>query len=466
MLSPIRRSLDRPPGSTVEVWVAIGCIPALALLAFAATSRTVAIMLVLVAIAFAGVVGVRHRWGATICLAPVFLLPVTVMTTLPAVGILHWRFILAVITAALATSYWRHGAGRPKLNPWSLGAVGFLFVALLALGEHNHVSLQESVSLPLFAYSGLIVGQCLLRHPASIRAIALLAVPLATLAILEALGLEDVWSTAFHANAHAAIAEAHNATRSIASFGHPLIAGACLMATGLILLSIRERLTTASGIICIVAAVTTVSRSALLGGALGITLFALQPRDHRIRTVAIATALALSIIAVVSLIPALQRSVENRVLGLNQSQLLHQESVRTHSLSIIKNEFDVDPGRLFIGGGVGYSTQLLTARGGNAAGYDIFDNEYITMMYDGGLFVVLVVFALLLMASIDASRVARRNALPALAALAVVMYFVDGMEWPSLSFVTWMAIGLFTTVPWMAPSGLLRVRDRTFATAT
>jgi O-antigen ligase len=211
-----------------------------------------------------------------------------------------------------------------------------------------------------------------------------------------------------------------------------------------LLLSVRERPTTVAGIICIVAAVTTVSRSTLLGGALGIVLFALQTRGSRLRIVAITIVLVLSALVVVNSVPALKRSFDQRVLDINQSQVSRQESVRVNSLSIFKDELNVNPSRILLGGGVGYSTKLLTERGGNAAGYDIFDNEYITMMYDGGFIVVLCVFGLLAVAVIKSGKLGRQQGLPALAAVAVVMYFVDGMEWPSLSVVAWMAIGLFT----------------------
>jgi hypothetical protein len=443
MSSTISHSQARLRPWTPAAWIAIFIIPLGVLLGLAACSRTGTILITLAVVALICAVGVRHQWGTAICIAPVFLFPVTDITSLSNVGSIHWRLILAIVSAVLATSYWRQGAGRPNLNAWSFAAVGFLSIALLVLGARTQASIQNALSLALFAYSGLIVGQCL-RHPATIRAIAILTVPLAALAILEALGLENLWGTLLHANAYIGPAIAHNAHRSDASFGHPLIAGACLMATGLLLLSARERLMTVSGIICMFAAVTTVSRSALLGGALGITLFALQARGRRMRIVAVVTVLVLSMIVVVNSVPALQRSVEKRITGLSQGELSKQETVRTNSLAIFGNEINVDPDRLLIGGGVEYSVAVLTARGGNAEGYNIFDNEYITMMYDGGLLVVLVVFFLLIIAAATSSPVARRNALPALAALVVVMYFVDGMESPSLSFMTWMVIGFFT----------------------
>lgn len=426
-----------------EAWAAAGIFPLCVLLGLAVSTRRGAIFVIVIVLATIATLGVRHRWGSVICLTPVFLFPVTVMTRLPSAGALHWRFILASVTATLVTIYWLQGARRPKLNQWSLAAVGFLFISLLVLGRRTGISLQDSASLPLFAYSGLIIGQCL-RDSTAIRALAFLAVPIAGLAILEAVGLENVWGIVFHANAYTGSLAATGTTRSTTSFGHPLIAGACLTATGLLLLSLRERLLTISGVICIVAAVTTVSRSALLGGTLGILLFTLQARGHRMRTVAIAIALALSVFLAVESIPSLKRSFDSRIVGLNQTTLIKQESVRTNSFSIIKDEFNDNPNRLFIGGGVGYSVKLLTARGGNAAGYNIFDNEYITMMYDAGLFVVLVVLALLVRASASASRDSRRRALPTLAALVVVMYFVDGMNWPSLGLLTWIAIGFFT----------------------
>jgi hypothetical protein len=425
-----------------SIWTALGVIVSSVLLGLAAASGVGAILVVLALVISIAIAGVRHRWGSAICLAPVFLLPVTTMPSLPNVGPIHPLLILAIASAGLTTLYWRWGAGKPKLNPWTLTAVAFLGVALLGLGLRSGLnSLQEAVGLAMFAYTGVIVGQCL-RDPVAIKAIAYLAVPIAILALLEAIGLQNLWATLLHADKFAS--STNMAIRSTASFGHPLIAGACLVATGLLLLSIRKRATTVAGIICIVAAATTVSRSTLLGGALGIALFALQTQGRRVRIVATAVVLVLSALIVINSIPELKQSFDSRVLHINRSQIAQQASVRSNSLAIFKKELHVNPHRLLIGGGAGYSTKLLTSIGGNIDGYNIFDNEYITMMYDAGLLVVLCVFGLLAMAATKASKFRRRQALPALAAVAVVMYFVDGMDWPSLSVVAWMVIGLFT----------------------
>jgi hypothetical protein len=428
------------------IWVTLGIIICSVLLGLAATLGAGTILIILVFAIFIATVSVRSRWGAAACLAPVFLLPVTTIPTLQNIGSIHWRLVLAVVSAVLATSYWLSGANRPNLNPWSFASVGLLGIALLILGERTGASVQNSLSLALFAYSGLMIGQCLSNSEA-IEPIAFLAVPIAILAILESLGLENLWSTLLHANAFTILTSPNTTARSTATFGHPLVAGGCLVVTGLVLLSVRKRLTTVSGIICIVGAATTVSRSTLLGGALGITLFALQTRGHRVRIVAIAVVLVLSALVAINAVPQLKRSFDSRVLDINQGQIHQQESVRVNSLAIFKEELNAHPNRLLIGGGFGYSTTLLTERGGNAAGYDIFDNEYITMMYDGGFILVLCVFGLLVVAAIKSSEFTRRQALPALAAAVVVMYFVDGMEWPSLSVVAWMAIGLFTAPP-------------------
>jgi hypothetical protein len=414
-----------------------------------------AILAALVLVTIVAIIGVRHRWGTAICLAPVFLLPVTTMPTLPNVGPIHPRLILAIVSAGLATLYWRSGAGRPKLNYWSLAAVGFLGIALLALGLSTGLnSLQEAVSLTMFAYTGVIIGQCL-QDPIALKAVAYLAVPIAVLALLEAGGLKNLWAIYLHADKFEGSAQL--AIRSTASFGHPLIAGACLVVTGLLLLSVRRRSATVSGIICIAAAATTVSRSTLLGGALGIALFAAQAQGHRIRIVFITVALALVALVIINSVPELKHSVDSRVLDINQGQIAEQESVRSNSLTIFKEEFDVDPGRLLIGGGAGSSSKLLTARGGNLDGYDIFDNEYITMTYDAGFLVVLCVFGLLTVAAMKSGKLARRQALPALAAIIVIMYFVDGVEWPSLGVVAWMTIGFFSA-PALSDSGTSRRR--------
>jgi hypothetical protein len=445
-LSTVEQGPARQRPWLSQALVAIGVLALGIPLGLLATSKRGIELAVIVPTIALGVIGTRRRWGAAVCLAPVFLFPVTTITDLPSIANLHWRFILAVISALLATSYWRSGAHRPNLNPWTLAAVGFLGIALLALGRRNGISLQESVSLPLFAYTGAVVGQCL-RDPIAIRALACLAVPIAILALLEAVGLQSIWATVLHANEYESLAHTNEAARSTASFGHPLIAGACLLATGLLLLSARKRYVTLAGVVCIAAAATTVSRSTLLGGALGIAVFALQAKGRRVRIVAAAAAFAITAFIIISSVPQLKHSFDTRVLNLNNSQLIEKESVREHSLAIFEEEYDVDPDRLLVGGGVGYSIKLLTARGGNIDGFDIFDNEYITMMYDAGFIVVLCVLGLLALAALKSSKLSRRQALPALVAMAVVMAFVDGMEWPSLSVVAWMAIGLFTAPP-------------------
>lgn len=438
----------------------LGIILSSVALGLAAALGAGAILTALVLVTIVAIIGVRHRWGTAICLAPVFLLPVTTMPTLPNVGPIHPRLILATVSAVLTTLYWRSGAGRPKLNYWSLAAVGFLGVALLVLGLSTGLnSLQEAISLTMFAYTGVIIGQCL-RDPVAVKAIAYLAVPIAVLALLEAIGLQNLWAIYLHADKFEGSAQL--AIRSTASFGHPLIAGACLVVTGLLLLSVRRSIATVSGIICIAAAATTVSRSTLLGGALGIALFAVQARGRRVRIVVITVALALVALVIVNSIPELKHSVDSRVLDINQGQIAAQESVRSNSLTIFKEELDVNPRRLLIGGGAGSSSRLLSARGGNLDGYDIFDNEYITMTYDAGFLVVLCVFGLLALAAIKSNRITRRQALPALAAVIVIMYFVDGAEWPSLGVVAWMTIGFFT-IPALSDSGTSRHQTLTTA---
>ena len=435
--------LSRRLISRSEAWLAAGLLLLSLALGFAAASGLGTRLVAVVSVSSLVIIGLRRRWGAAVCLAPVFLFPITTMTSLPASGPLKWRFILAFVSALFATCYWRAGARRPALNPWSLAAVGFLGIALLILGERTRTSIQISLSLPLYAYSGLIIGHCLV-HPKATRAVGYFVVPIAVLAILEAAGVHSLWANLVHANVYTSFAEASNASRSTATFGHPLIAGACLTATGLLLLTLRKRSTTILALVILLAAVTTVSRSTLLAAGLGVLIFALQAGLHRIRVIAIAIVLVIAVIVAINSIPSLRTSFDNRVSGLNQTQLVQQQKVRNNSLSILHSDFDSDPSKIILGGGAGYSVKLLTERGGNAAGYDIFDNEYVTMLYDGGLIVVLIVLLLLATAAKRSSKLTRRQALPALAAIAVVMYFVDGMEWPSLSVAAWMAIGFFT----------------------
>jgi O-Antigen ligase len=418
----------------------LGVLGSVVLGAVAASSIGTALTLGVILLAVA-VFGVSRRWGSAICLAPVFLVPVTTMPSLSDLGPLHPQLLLALASAALTTLYWLWGAGRPELNRWSLCAAAFLGLALALLDIRSGLnSLQAAISVFLYAYTGLVVGQCM-RDPRAVRALAFLAVPVALLAISEALGLHSIWFTVFHADK---IKGVSSAIRSSASFGHPLIAGACLVIAGLLLLSLRERASTVAAAVCFAGAATTVSRSALLGAAVGIAVFAIQRPGHRVRTIFATICLIAAAFLFINSIPELRESFDNRIFNVEQSQLTQQESVRSNSLKIVEKEVQANPGKLIVGGGAGYSTRLLTARGGNADGYDIFDNEYITMLYDGGLLVIVAVLGLLAIAAFKSAPDARYRALPALAAVVVIMYFVDGVEWPSLAVASWMTIGLFT----------------------
>ena len=81
---------------------------------------------------------------------------------------------------------------------------------------------------------------------------------------------------------------------------------------------------------------------------------------------------------------------------------------------------------------------------GGIDGYDIFDNQYVTSIYDVGLLPMILVGVLLACALASASREARVLGLPALVAIAGVMFFTDGGYWLSLGFLAWVTVGLAT----------------------
>ena len=86
----------------------------------------------------------------------------------------------------------------------------------------------------------------------------------------------------------------------------------------------------------------------------------------------------------------MRSSFTERVGGANAEQ----QAVRINTINIVHGDWKDDPSRLLFGEGIGSGGRYLVARGGNAKGYTIFDNQYATSLYDMGLIVLLVFIVL------------------------------------------------------------------------
>ena len=90
--------------------------------------------------------------------------------------------------------------------------------------------------------------------------------------------------------------------------------------------------------------------------------------------------------------------------------------------------------------------RLLTEIGG-IDGLAIFDDQYVTSVYDLGLLPLAAIAVLLLAGLKRASAGSRRAGLPAVAAGLGVLGFTDGLYWLSLAVVTSIAVGAACAPP-------------------
>ena len=91
---------------------------------------------------------------------------------------------------------------------------------------------QDSLYIILTASAGLALGSTLLDDQAR-RGLVLLGAALGLVALAEAVGFPNPWITVLGANRYQDLGNVAGAARASSSFGHPLIAGACLMMLGM-----------------------------------------------------------------------------------------------------------------------------------------------------------------------------------------------------------------------------------------
>jgi hypothetical protein len=380
-------------------------------------------------------------YGSAVAAAPLLALPVRVMPGAPTIPHLDPKLTWALVAAGATFVFWFYGARRRALSPWAAAALVVVGVAAFLLGEANGVRKQDSLYIIVTAATGLALGSTLLDEKARRGLVALGAV-LAIVAMGEALGLPNPWISILHANRYQDLSNIQGATRAASSFGHPLIAGACLMMLAMFALTLRGKGAAVFTVVLLIGAAATVSRSALIGGAVGLVAYAgLSRTGERGRALVVIAGVAVVAIVMLAFVPSVRSSFSERVGKANSEQ----QVVRLNTINIAEGDWADDPGRLLVGQGIGSGGRYLVARGGNAAGFSIFDNQYVTSLYDVGLLVLVAFVILVILGVVEGTVLGRLGGLPALAVGLVVLAFVDGLYWPPLVLLLWAAIGLAST---------------------
>jgi hypothetical protein len=372
----------------------------------------------------------RRPWGSFAVAAPAFLLP-DVRTQYSVPG----RLQLAILTFILAAWYWEK-MGRPRASRPALATAAFFSVALVTINIANRASVDDALWPALIAFAGVLFGTTLSVTREGRTALAYASLPLAALAFAEILGLHNPWPALVHSTTFLNLSEEAGALRGQSTFGQPLIAGGCLAAMAALALQSESRWATGLAVLISGGALATVSRSAIIGIAAALTMSVLVG-PLRQRRLLVCSAAAICGVLLVTLVPSLRASFSART----SNPLYTDQTVRDYGITELKHDWQTNTAELLFGGGTPTVSDKLESIGG-VTGYYIFDDQYITSVYDLGLIPLAVLAVLILTALMRASPRALRLGLPAMTVVAVIMFFTDGLDWLSLGFVAWLTLGL------------------------
>jgi hypothetical protein len=375
----------------------------------------------------------RRRWGGFAVVAPVFL-----DANPPEKYGIPGSLQLALLTLVLAVVFWDK-IGRPAIARPPLLTAGVFGIVLLGTNIGAGAGVDNALWLVLLAFAGVLYGHALQVSSEARASLAVFSIPLALLPIGEILGLHNPWPDLVHSGYAQASLET-GALRGQSTFGQPLIAGGCLAAMAALAFQSKVRHATPLALVLACGAVATVSRSAIIGLAVGLTV-AVIIGPHRLMR--LAQTMVIVIVGAVALVvvPPLHTSFVNRTSNPDFTN----QTVRNYALTRIRADWAHQPMTLLIGRGTQGSYTLLHAIGGVNGGF-IFDNQYVTAVYDFGLLPLICVIGVMLFALSRGRSAGIRRGLPAFAVVVVVMFFTDGLGWMSLTFVAWLVFGL-TTAP-------------------
>ncbi|MHB8691980.1 MAG: hypothetical protein ACYDHH_12110 [Solirubrobacteraceae bacterium] len=439
------RTFSLAPRS-VPTSVSTGAIFALVAVVAGAGAPRSSVKIMAAGVAFCALVAVaRQTWGAPAVVAPPFVVFSSGTS----------RILAVAAMGVLAVIYW-DTLGRPRISPVALLCGGIFSSWTLATTWYhsvggagadgvlaNTVQLRHAAYIFLLPLPAIVFGTCLARSKAARKSLIWGCLPLAIFAYAELAGLHNpLPGLEGELQQIVRTSIAAGSTRSQSTFGSPLIAGDCLAALGALALYSRARFSALIALVYGGAALTTVSRSALLGLAAAM-LCGLVISGQRSRRALQMLGIVVAAVLLSIAIPSLNSSVTNRItsLSVTDGNLYSQQLVRYFGVNQLSHDLHTDPTSLMFGKGAAASRAILAARE-DVPGYDIFDNAYISTIYDFGI-VPGAVIALLVVSGLCTSSIeSLRLGLPALACTAVVMYFADGNYWASISLLGWASLGM------------------------
>jgi hypothetical protein len=403
------------PGSILSVL--LGSLAALAL-GYLVTTRAGPFIVGAALLAALPIVTARTRWSLTVALLPIFLVPLTAMNVshigrVP-FGLLPGLWVSYCVCVLWMTGQLPRGARRLWLAILLLAVFGVAGALVSPFG-----SVTKSLSMIALWGGSAALGQLAARNPRVLHSLILAAVPLAILAVWEATGGPNPFrplygSLKFGNNELAGV------TRASATFGHPLVAGAVFATLGVLSVS-RGRPGWLPGAVLFAGAVATISRSAAVGIAVGVAVILVIQRGFaRRRSVVVVVVMLAIVAAAIGQSTEFRGSVTNRVFVRRDVQV-----ARVTGPQQVRHDLTNAPGSLLFGDGLQATQRRLSEEGG-LGGVSTYDNQYVTLVYDVGLPMMILAFALMLLGTWRATQIA-----PALLALSAMLIFFDGLYWPA-----------------------------------
>jgi len=441
--SRIRLNLPGDADFSQTIGLTLGLGLASALLAFLLgwmTTKNLGIQLlaaaVLVGLPF---VTARTRWATAYAVAPVLLYPVSALTSVKVLNTINIAPLLAVYL--LANVVWMYIVRRRTTIPSAAGLAGVLLIVGTSILESAHSgngTLSHFLTTGTFWLSAFFLGSLVADDRQQFVVLGFCALPLAGLAVWQAATGSNPYNHFIGPLHFAGVETYENLQRSTSTFGHPLVAGACLTVLAFAAIAGRSRLAMLVAPLVLLGAIATVSRSVLIGATLGLFIVLAQGNARRSIVVTvglIATAALLSVIA----FPRLATSLEGRLLNSSGSEV-----ARTAGPSTLLHDLSAKPLAVAFGRGIGTTSTELAATGG-IGGVDTYDNQFIDTTFDIGFIPLIPALVLLGYGIVGARADRRKTFLPVVIGSIVMILFFDGLAWPSFAFRFWLMYEALTS---------------------
>jgi hypothetical protein len=372
-------------------------------------------------------------------LAGVVLVPTPAIKTVDIHGI-PLQTTLGVVTLLATLWLWRRQKVRGadvSLNPTIVVALLLILVAgMVQLMFSEYAEARPLYQFSFFWISGLFLGSIVASDRRMLDYIGRLGLALSFFAIVEfVINKPNLWGKVIGAQNFEDITTLGPVNRATSTLGHPLVAGTVLITFAFLALASNNRRNAASFAFITAGALVTGSRSAIVGLAVGLIALLLSGHLRLSRKLAIIVAtVAIGWIMIAS-IPALNSAFNSRVLHANSKE----ERIRLNSLQTLKSSFDRGDLTLLTGRGLQGSQNYLKHSGGNL-GFPVYDNQYVTSIYDsGGL--VFGILVILIVIGVVRTRPGWQLAAPLLVSASTLTFF-EGLYWPIVGVLFWLTVGL------------------------